>query len=176
MQGRKCLKCGKGKEAEAFEKNGLKPDGSIRLRSICKACGSRRVLSRLEARRCSRCNKKKEAKEFRGARGSWCKECHNRWTDEYKKGAGRTQHIARMTAYNRNRYNSDPLYRLKVAARGAVRYAVRTGALLRPTRCPTCNKRCRLHGHHHMGYARKNWLNVKWVCPKCHRKEDYPSP
>ena len=175
MEGRTCNKCGFPKEAGAFEKNGNMPDGSPRLRSICKACGSRLKIERPEPRKCTKCGRKKKAKEFQGKRGSWCKKCHNEAVYTYRRGPGRIAHNARMVEYSKAKYTTSARFRLKHRARQAVIKAVREGLLIRPARCPECNRKCRLHGHHYMGYAKNNWLNVKWLCPKCHRKEDYPA-
>jgi len=36
--------------------------------------------------------------------------------------------------------------------------------------CEKCGKTEKIHAHH-WSYKTKNWLNVIWLCPGCHRKE-----
>jgi len=47
-----------------------------------------------------------------------------------------------------------------------VRYAVKTGKLIRPSNCQDCSKKCKPQGHHHLGYD--NPLEVVWLCQSCH--------
>lgn len=171
MDGRSCNKCSKIKPASAFELNGKMPDGSPRLRSICKSCGSRRTLERPEARRCTICRRKKPASDFTG-RESRCKPCMNERSYVYKRGPGRARHNARMAQYVQNKWK-DPDYQKKHYARQAVIAAVRVGALTRPARCPTCNRKCKVHGHHHKGYDKDHYLDVQWLCPSCHYKQEH---
>lgn len=62
--------------------------------------------------------------------------------------------------------------RLKARARLAIYEAVRDGRVLRSRSCSECLKYCKPDAHHHKGYARENWLNVKWLCEKCHAAQD----
>jgi len=51
-------------------------------------------------------------------------------------------------------------------ARSAVRYALKTGKLVRPDQCVRCGiKAKRIEGHHE-DYAKK--LDVLWLCNTCH--------
>lgn len=55
-------------------------------------------------------------------------------------------------------------------AHSAVNMAVKAGKLTRPTKCERCGKgRREIIAHHHKGYAKKNWLNVQWLCHSCHK-------
>ena len=58
------------------------------------------------------------------------------------------------------------------AARQAVHRAIRNGTLTKPEACETCGAKTYLQGHHHKGYSRENWLNVRWLCFSCHKRED----
>ena len=58
--------------------------------------------------------------------------------------------------------------RLKRIAHWKLRQAVRSGKILRPTKCSKCGKRCRPHGHH-PNYDKP--LEVKWLCVGCHKFE-----
>lgn len=56
-------------------------------------------------------------------------------------------------------------------AHQAVRRALRKGSLVRPDRCSECFTVCKPHGHHE-SYAPEHWLDVIWLCVRCHRKRD----
>ena len=173
MRGRTCTKCLTPKRAGDFEKNGKHPDGTIRLRSVCKACGSRYKLARTDDRICTKCHVPKKSDEFQG-RNSHCRNCRNLASYAYKKGPGKTAHNARVAERFRRLYKTDPTFRQKHGARQAALLAVKVGILKRPKVCPECGRKVRLHAHHHKGYAKKNWLNVVWLCPRCHYKKDNP--
>ena len=171
MEGRTCTKCNKWKRASCFEKNGKHPDGRVQLRSICKKCGSRKKLTLDGPKRCSKCRKVKPPEEFSSSH-SPCKECHNQVVYAYRRGAGRAAHNARMSAYVRQKWKSDPEYRLKTQARQAAHMAVKAGILKKPRKCPKCGRTAVLHAHHYKGYDEKNWLKVRWRCARCHFRED----
>lgn len=171
MKGRRCTKCGKHKNESHFEKNGRLADGSARLRSICKQCGSRRKLVLEGPKKCSVCRKTKPPSEFRTSH-SPCRDCHNERTYRHRRTAGRAAHNARMVSYETRKWKEDPLFRQKVYARQAVYIAVKAGAIARPTKCPKCGRKTRLHAHHYLGYDKKNWLKVRWRCARCHYQED----
>lgn len=52
-------------------------------------------------------------------------------------------------------------------ARLFVRRAIKSGKLIRPTACSFCGCECKPHAHHD-SYNIKDWLNVRWLCLKCH--------
>lgn len=66
----------------------------------------------------------------------------------------------------------------KAAARTAVANAVAAGVLVRPAHCTACGAvdarmrdgRTSIQGHHYLGYDRP--LEVKWLCHRCHYKDD----
>jgi len=65
-------------------------------------------------------------------------------------------------------------------ARAAVKRALGRGQIARPTECEYCGKsgqtkdgRSFIHAHHYLGYGYP--LEVIWLCPTCHFKED-PRP
>lgn len=51
-------------------------------------------------------------------------------------------------------------------ARAAVHYALKTGRLVKPTKCERCKRRTPDLEAHHWDYHEE--LDVRWVCPKCH--------
>ena len=57
----------------------------------------------------------------------------------------------------------------KLAARAAVRYAELTGRLIRPNNCQKCSLETSSLDAHHHDYSR--YLDVKYLCKKCHAEE-----
>lgn len=168
-----CKKCKKTKLLDAFRINGTRPDGSPRPRTICKDCGSQWKTAHTEPKVCNDCGKLKPAEDFpRQGMHPYCRVCRTKRSTEYRKGAGREANISRMKKYNKEMYATDPEFRKRMAARRAVGAAILIGVLQRPARCPSCKRKCLVQGHHHKGYDKKNWLNVVWLCPRCHRKEE----
>lgn len=55
------------------------------------------------------------------------------------------------------------------AARNAVYEALKKGILIRPNHCTNCEKPCKPEGHHET-YEEGKYLEVVWLCKKCHRK------
>ena len=56
-------------------------------------------------------------------------------------------------------------------AHTAVLQALRHGQLIKPEVCEHCGKRRRvIQGHHYLGYEPEHWLDVQWLCTKCHGK------
>jgi hypothetical protein len=98
----------------------------------------------------------------------WCRVC--RATNE--KARRDSSPIAANTA-NRARYHANPE---QWHAKVAVARAVLKGLLSKPAICPTCKRDRKVEAHHHLGYARKNWLNVRWMCRQCHVLEHKRGP
>lgn len=77
------------------------------------------------------------------------------------------QYRERWREYQARRRRLDPAS----PARRAVQRAVERGALVKPSRCQRCSTwtaQSLLHGHHHNGYDAAHWLDVEWLCPRCH--------
>lgn len=62
----------------------------------------------------------------------------------------------------------------KAIARSKVTNALRRGDLVRPSTCSRCQRLCKPQAHHHRGYAEEFWLDVIWLCKRCHTAEHYP--
>lgn len=168
-----CKKCEKTKPLAEFRINGTRPDGSPRPRTICKPCGSQWKTEYTEPKKCACCKKMKPASNFpENGHYSYCRPCRTAKSTAYKKGPGREAHNRRMQQYNKKRYHTDPAYPMKVRARSVVSLAVAAGILKKPSRCPKCQRKVLIHGHHHKGYDKKNWLNVVWLCARCHHAEE----
>jgi len=78
---------------------------------------------------------------------------------------GISKDMARYLAIQRERYPE------RKHARDAVYRAVKEGRLIKPDRCEDCGATGRIEGHHH-SYEPEHWLDVKWVCKRCHNKRD----
>lgn len=70
------------------------------------------------------------------------------------------------TSYTRKFKQAHPEIR---RAHEMVSRAVKSGALVRPAVCSTCQKSCRPDAHHE-DYGQP--LSVQWLCRKCHRAAD----
>ena len=55
----------------------------------------------------------------------------------------------------------------KVRAQQALQNAVRGGHITRPTICSLCGVYGNIEAHH-SSYEKCEWLNVEWLCGKCH--------
>lgn len=58
----------------------------------------------------------------------------------------------------------------KYKAQCSVNNAIRDGYLLRPSNCSCCGKECKPQGHH-WSYDEDHWLDVIWLCTRCHADE-----
>ncbi len=70
-------------------------------------------------------------------------------------------------------YRSIKKYPDRQKARVSVMEAVKKGELIRPKRCPCCNKK-KLVQAHHTDYTKP--LEVKWLCRGCHADEHKKHP
>lgn len=61
-------------------------------------------------------------------------------------------------------------YPEKKKATCAVNNAIRDGRLIKPSKCEHCGKEKKVQGHHH-SYKEEYWLDVIWLCAKCHAEE-----
>ena len=144
---------------------------------------------------CSRCQVQKRFDEFfastssQGGRYPRCKACCLQFlrTEAGKKIKRRayrkwkSKRPIRTRQPGRQKTNQERLYRLnyrlnnqdKIRARNAVNYAVISGKLLKPSMCSQCKQAKRLTGHHH-SYAKEFWLDVQWLCHKCHEALHHP--
>lgn len=62
-------------------------------------------------------------------------------------------------------------YPEKIAARQAVRNALRRGNIIKPESCSNCKVMDKIYAHHHAGYDLENQLNIIWLCKQCHWRE-----
>lgn len=139
---------------------------------ICQHCQSEFVPKNYRQKCCSRaCNV-----------SAWV-AAHRERSNEIKRKYALT-HPDRYAECQR-RYNAThPEVRLEIKrrhnaaypeqhrAQNAVNKAVRFGKLIRPNVCSRCGSVSSIHAHHHLGYAREHYLDVVWLCTKCHPRAD----
>jgi len=151
----------------------------------------------LSKKRCDECGRKKALTEFnrlsrsRDGRQSRCRECFSRYNKKrHVRIAAEVRerarlwakaHPERIRAAKRQwkktkagkaataRYKPSPY---KQKARQALNYAVLAG-LVQRGECAQKGPKCAgaIHGHHHLGYAKKHWLDVIWLCQRHHEAE-----
>src|SRR5215831_2055427 len=120
-------------------------------------------------KRCPKCEVTKPITEFGVARdradglSGHCASCR-----AAERRATRASDPERYRADTRARYAANPeQWKAKVAASRAIA----RGLIAKPapgTPCPECRRVLRLEAHHHLGYAKEHWLDVKWACRSCH--------
>lgn len=99
---------------------------------------------------CAKCHERPRLKYHR-----YCQECKN----ESVAAWWREQGGSWKRALARNEHD-------KLLARAAVNRAIRRGKLKRQP-CEACGN-LKSQAHHYLGYARENWLKVKWLCKPHH--------
>ena len=162
-----------------------------------RSCGKCQIVG--ELKRCSGCRVPKSVSEFHKARvgalgvTAVCKDCRAaRAGAHYQQNRARLIQAGReyrelaadkVNAKNRLRIKRQAAQRVaatrerrsvepeKYRARRAVQSALRNGTLSRPDSCSWCRRRgARIVAHHGQGYDKPNWLNVEWICQRCHQR------
>lgn len=113
---------------------------------------------------CTQCKEVKPISDFgkhkRDGFRSECKDCKREWDKKYNKTSERKIYNARIQKQNRQ----DPLKRLKLKARMATNWAIKTGKLKRlPCECGNPKTEA-----HHKDYSKP--MDVLWLCKPCHWK------
>lgn len=77
-------------------------------------------------------------------------------------------------AQKENYYRHHP----KSVARYQVKLALLDGRLRKPATCSECGDAAEyIEAHHHNGYDQDHWLDVLWLCKRCHgKKHRKPAP
>lgn len=155
---KRCFKCGEVKPLSEFYKHGRMADGHL---NKCKECTKCDVKKNREENadyyrdydRALPCHSDRvEAKATRN------REAYHSST-EYKRRI--EEHKSKWNAANKNK---------RLAHRKVYNY-VRDGKLSKPTKCSCCGgENVKIHGHH-WSYLESNWLDVIWLCSKCHGLE-----
>lgn len=150
------------------------------------------LMGFLRTKICTQCRTQKPLTDFyrqpAGVCGvmSKCRACfderQHRWN---QSEAGRASASRRIQVVSREDWRRRAqLHRARhpdhYLARMAVNRAIAKGRLTRPASCSRCGadgSRCdckvEIHAHHHLGYAREHWLDVIWLCHRCHENEHH---
>lgn len=145
-----CKCCGKEKDNSMFYKH---PNSATGFDSSCKECRKEKV-------RQNRINKAEYYREYdkkRFKNDPRVKERHARYMST-ERGKQKAKE-ARIRFQNRNP--------VKRAAHVILGNAVRSGNVKKPSACEDCGSTGKIHGHHD-DYSKP--LDVRWLCPACHRK------
>ncbi len=100
----------------------------------------------------------------------WCPKCRtNKSVSEFGAAVDREDGLNASRNECNGRYWQDVAHaRAMHAAHMAVRRAVVSGRLIKPTSCPICSAARRIEAHHPRGYDKSHQLDVIWCCRQCH--------
>ena len=143
-----CTRCKEAKPLDAFNKNRTMSDG---LSQWCRSC-------------------RKAHRNQPAQREAMLAKCRD---PEYlaEQGVRRRKRWRQADSKEQQRYQS-PEYKQMRRARQAVRRAIIRGDLIRPDACPQCGRTEHSDSHHFNGYDEEHWLDVVFLCRRCHRKAD----
>lgn len=151
---RRCCTCNSEKSIEEFHRHYKYPLGR---RYECKYCTVQRTAKWYEKNRETILAKNKSP-EFKAKRRNWERN--------HPKKPSPNINIYRSRWHERNKNNPHVIAKLK--AKNAISYAIRRDKLIRPKTCEICNLYGKIEAHHYLGYAKEHWLDVQWLCKKCH--------
>lgn len=142
-----------------------------------------------KTKKCPRCKRTKPRSEFhkdKRAKDGFlyqCKDCNKKHALNHYH-ANKDERMAVIAAWQganlekvaeikrkskRLSYKKDPR---KDKARAAAAYAERYGVLIRPSVCEGCGADEFLERHHYLGYEKEHWLDVEYLCKRCHKKAE----
>lgn len=132
---------------------------------------------------CPKCGVVKSIDEFgsnkshNDGHATYCIPCNRKYSREYNRTYRQEGHYDATRFYTpwsdekkekRRQYEkSNPL---KYHARKALSKAIERGKIIPPDQCSECGKYGKVQGHHHNGYEKAYWLDVVFICAKCHGK------
>lgn len=91
--------------------------------------------------------------------GSRCKECQKERSRAIRATPeGKAQRVVQMRRWKRANKEKEQAHK-------RVARAIRSGKLVKPTRCSQCSSNEKIEGHH---YDYDKPLDVIWVCQPCH--------
>ena len=135
------------------------------MTKICTGCGEEKPLDEYHKHKggahglnpkCKSCRKEFDRTD-RGRELSSARKIRYRSTE-----TGKIKHRA-------NAKKSRELWPEKHKARDAVNHSVASGKIVKPNECSSCGCGGVIHGHH-SSYEKVDWLDVVWLCTKCHNK------
>ena len=163
----KCEYCNKVKQIEDFPKRRRK-DSPIQG-TVCRPCSKKIIKRNYYDRNTELCRQR--AKDQRESDPEAYKAYLRKYYEENKdtlreksreyNSRFRKETNARLREYRKN----NPL---KAKARSIVSGAIRSGKLIRPSTCTSCEREVFAEAHHH-DYEKP--LDVIWLCKSCHWKE-----
>ena len=147
MNTKQCTKCKEIQELSEFSKKKASPDG---LQSRCKSC-SLAINKKWQSE--NREKVKASNKKYYSENREKVNEYHRVYQREYQR-----------------EYQQRPEEKVKIKARRKLNSAIRSGTIIRPTQCSSCNKSdCEIQAHHP---DHKKPLEVEFLCKSCHIKAD----
>jgi len=130
-------------------------------------------------KRCKDCGERKGDEHMVPGR-SWCRDCRRAYKREWQrrwrdKRENRTHERSEARKHYAERGGRKGTYRpsIKRRARNAVRVAVMFGQITPADACERCGHDFSFFRResHHPSYERAAWLEVEWLCSKCHGEE-----
>ncbi len=132
---------------------------------------------------CPKCHQKKPLDQFHHRSGtnrlqSWCKVCTSIVKSRVTYAKNPDLKNQKVKLYRQTPRGKEGMLRqsaaaylrgpLKASARTKLRYAVKTGKMIKPVECESCKQQKPLQAHH-SDYSKP--LDVKWLCKSCHWDE-----
>ena len=118
-------------------------------------------------KKCSRCKQVKSSRDFylikaqHDSLSNNCRSCHREFVRQY----ARTE---KGKLNDNNKYQRmKSKYPEKFSARWKLKYAVRSGKIVRPDECDVCH-RAGIPDGHHKDYSKP--FEVDWLCGMCHKQ------
>ncbi len=153
-----CFKCGETKPLSAFYKHPQMPDGYL---NKCKECHKADIRE-------NRKNNLEYYREYDRNRPNHCERA-SKQNNKVKERYANDEEFKQNIIETKSRWLESNKY--KRIAQGAVSNAIRDGRLSKPSQCSCCGDLPEIIYGHHWSYNETNWLDVMWLCSKCHGKE-----
>lgn len=156
---KKCSGCGIEKSLDCFSKKKITKDG---LQPQCKECNSK-YFSKNKHRFSERIVKYQS--EYRRKNADKKRNLESIRRNLIKNDLLKFSLLKLQNKESSKR--SIKRYPEKTKARHAVKWALKSGKIMRPSSCSSCGNVC-IPNAHHDSYDESQWLNVRWLCKSCH--------
>lgn len=147
IHSKECFKCKTVKPLSDFYKHKMMLDGHVN--------------------KCKECNKK-DVRQNRSDKIDYYREYDKSRANKPSRVAARMEYAqteAGKIALRKAKKQYETNYPYKILANTAVGNAIRSGELIKPKNCESCNAEGKIHGHHD-DYSKP--YEVRWLCVKCH--------